>query len=263
VKEFEHILNWRLLKGSHGFPGRDGGTCINEAAIVAAGFEYRSVEDVGDMPPCFSPVIAQYALALNDRMPGDQRQRLLPFVARLAGTADEPGVELHRAEHLALEACRRFLSCALDAAGLPDHASRCRAVRTLNGAQTAVWAAARAVADVTAEAVAAVWAATDTAVWAAAEAAARAAVRWAPVEAAARAASLAADVDAASAGVGAALAARSAAGAGDAVAWDDAIAMLEGVLAIGRQAEPLDAALVAERLERAKEAAHIRPAGAR
>jgi hypothetical protein len=185
VKEFEHILNWRVLEGSHAFPGRDGGTCINEAAIVAAGFKYRSVEDVGDMPPCFSPVIAQFALSLNDRMPDDQRQRLLPFVARLAGTADKPGVELRRAEYLALEACRRFLSRALDAAGLPDHAARCRAVRTLNGAQSAVYAAARAMGDATAEAVSTavstVWAATDAAVWAAV--AARAEARAASVAA--------------------------------------------------------------------------------
>ena len=34
---FGHILNWRLLAGSHPFPGPDGGTCINEAAVVAAG----------------------------------------------------------------------------------------------------------------------------------------------------------------------------------------------------------------------------------
>jgi hypothetical protein len=234
VKEFEHILNWRLLHGTHAFPGRDGGTCINEAAIVAAGFKYRSVVGVGDMPPCFSPVIAEFALSLNDEMPDDQRQRLLPFVTRLAGTADEPGVELRRDEYLALEACRRFLSRALDAAGLPDHASRCRAVRTLNGAQSAVYAAARAMGDATAEAVSTVWAATDAAVWAAVAARAEA-----------RAASVAA------------MAARAAWGGGDAAAWDDAIAMLEGVLAIGRQAEPLDAVLVAERLERAKEAARV------
>jgi hypothetical protein len=40
---FDHILNWKLQPGSHPFPGKDGGTCINEAAIVAAGFAYRSV----------------------------------------------------------------------------------------------------------------------------------------------------------------------------------------------------------------------------
>jgi hypothetical protein len=34
MDRFDHILNWRLKQGSHTFPGQDGGTCINEAAIV-------------------------------------------------------------------------------------------------------------------------------------------------------------------------------------------------------------------------------------
>ena len=38
---FDHILHWKLTHGSHPFPGKNGGTCINEAAIVAAGFEYQ------------------------------------------------------------------------------------------------------------------------------------------------------------------------------------------------------------------------------
>jgi hypothetical protein len=40
---FDAIINWKLLSGSHDFPGPDGGTCINEAAIVAAGFEYKKI----------------------------------------------------------------------------------------------------------------------------------------------------------------------------------------------------------------------------
>ena len=36
MEGFDHILNWRLLRGSHEFPGKDGGTCINEAAVIAA-----------------------------------------------------------------------------------------------------------------------------------------------------------------------------------------------------------------------------------
>jgi hypothetical protein len=37
MEGFNHILNWKLLVGSHEFPGKDGGTCINEAAVIAAG----------------------------------------------------------------------------------------------------------------------------------------------------------------------------------------------------------------------------------
>jgi hypothetical protein len=54
MNSFDHVLNWTLKKGSHRFPGPDGGTCINEAAVVAAGFPYRRVGAVDAMPECFS-----------------------------------------------------------------------------------------------------------------------------------------------------------------------------------------------------------------
>ena len=50
VAEFQHVLDGKLLRGSHEFPGPHGGTCINEAAIVAAGYPYRAVYCVKDMP---------------------------------------------------------------------------------------------------------------------------------------------------------------------------------------------------------------------
>ena len=93
---FDHILNWKLKEGSHPFPGKDGGTCINEAAIVAAGFEYRPVRQAEDMPDCFSRPICKLAMQLNDTANDAERQRLLPYVARLA-CADTPDVESKRA----------------------------------------------------------------------------------------------------------------------------------------------------------------------
>src|SRR5215207_5781073 len=89
---FDHILNWKLRHGSHRFPGRDGGTCINEAALVAAGFEYRPIRRVEDMPECFSRPICRLAMQLNDIASNARRQRLLPFVALLA-CADTPEIE--------------------------------------------------------------------------------------------------------------------------------------------------------------------------
>jgi hypothetical protein len=59
-------MNWKLKQGSHPFPGKDGGTCINEAAIVAAGFEYRPVHSVHHMPDCFSRPICRLVMQLND-----------------------------------------------------------------------------------------------------------------------------------------------------------------------------------------------------
>lgn len=97
--QLENLLQWKLLRGSHDFPGPDGGTCVNEAAAVVAGFEYRRINGPADFPPCFSQPIATYAMRLNDRMPDDLRQELLlPFVTRLAGSADTREVEARRAK---------------------------------------------------------------------------------------------------------------------------------------------------------------------
>jgi hypothetical protein len=63
---FDHLLNWTLKRGSHPFPGKDGGTCINEAALVAAGFEYKPIRTVENMPKYFSRPICRLAMLLND-----------------------------------------------------------------------------------------------------------------------------------------------------------------------------------------------------
>ena len=96
---FDHILNWTLKAGSHPFPGKDGGTCINEAALVASGFPYRPVRSVLDMPSCFSRAICSLAMLLNDEASDADRQRLMPFVTRLA-CADSPAVERRRAAYI-------------------------------------------------------------------------------------------------------------------------------------------------------------------
>jgi hypothetical protein len=99
MERFDHVLNWKLKQGSHTFPGQDGGTCINEAAIVAAGFPYQPVRAVGDMPACFSRPICRLAMQLNDRASDKERQHLLPFVTRLA-CADTPAVEREREAYI-------------------------------------------------------------------------------------------------------------------------------------------------------------------
>ena len=81
---FDHILNWTLKAGSHQFPGPEGGTCINEAALVAMGFEYRPIAAAWQMPSCFSHPICRLAMLLNDSVGDEARQRLLPYVTRLA-----------------------------------------------------------------------------------------------------------------------------------------------------------------------------------
>jgi hypothetical protein len=100
METFDKILNWKLKRGSHRFPGPDGGTCINEAAIVAAGFPYQAVVFVDSMPDCFSRPICLLALRLNDWATDEQRQRLLSFVTHLA-YADTADVESEREAYIA------------------------------------------------------------------------------------------------------------------------------------------------------------------
>ena len=108
MEGFNHILNWKLLVGSHEFPGKDGGTCINEAAVIAAGFEYRRVCKVRDIPSCFSRPICEFAMFLNDQASNQERQQLLPFVMRLA-CADSEEVEQQRQTYISRRTTR-FMS---------------------------------------------------------------------------------------------------------------------------------------------------------
>ena len=125
MSNFDHILNWTLKRGSHPFPGPDGGTCINEAAIVAYGLPYEPIKSHRAMPSCFSRPICRLALYLNDEATDAQRQRLLPFVTRLA-CADTPAVEEQRAA---------YIRSRFDLDGLlPVHSSFDEGIRTLEGA---------------------------------------------------------------------------------------------------------------------------------
>src|SRR3712207_1244356 len=99
MRTFDHLLNWKLLRGSHNFPGPDGATCINEAAVVAAGFPYQRVNSVQTMPECFSRPICHFAMVLNDQASDVNRQRLLPYVTRLS-CADTPEIESRRAAYI-------------------------------------------------------------------------------------------------------------------------------------------------------------------
>jgi hypothetical protein len=116
---FDHILNWKLKQGSHAFPGQDGGTCINEAAIVAAGFPYRPVRSVQDMPDCFSRPICALAMQLNDEATDEERQHLLPFVTRLA-CADTAEVEREREVYITMRL--RFRRSFRDRVGILEGA---------------------------------------------------------------------------------------------------------------------------------------------
>src|SRR5262244_2806915 len=71
---FRRMLEWKLLGGSHEFPGPDGGTCINEAALVAAGYPYRAIYRAKLLPASSARPIAMLALCPNDTLDDERRQ---------------------------------------------------------------------------------------------------------------------------------------------------------------------------------------------
>jgi hypothetical protein len=109
--DIARLGKFHLAGGCHKETNANGDLCVNEAAILAAGFEHRAVRSADDCPPCFSRVISQYAIMLDDLMPDDLRNELLmPFVLRLAGTADSPEVERKRMRFIVVESVRRINS---------------------------------------------------------------------------------------------------------------------------------------------------------
>jgi hypothetical protein len=84
---------------------------VVEAAIVTAGFEYRSVRSYEDAPEPFSRPLVAYAVGFEAYAPRKLSEALLaPLTMRLANTASDEAVERERAKFLALETHRRIIS---------------------------------------------------------------------------------------------------------------------------------------------------------
>ena len=66
------------------------------------------------MPACFSRPICGLAMMLNDDATDEQRQRLLPYVGRLA-CADTPAVERRRAAFINWRTCFGFIAPRFEA----------------------------------------------------------------------------------------------------------------------------------------------------
>jgi hypothetical protein len=129
--DFQQLANFRLARGSHKQPNKDGNICVNEAAVIAAGFQYREIKDVSCLPECFSRPVSEYAIYLNDFMMHRMRNQLLvPFVTRLPGTSDTPWIEEQRARLIVVETVRRIVAAEYDEIWRkPKLAEKCRAVQ--------------------------------------------------------------------------------------------------------------------------------------
>ena len=165
----------QLDSGSHNT--FDDGHCAMEVVAWLAG------EGHTDAPACASAVLRRFTIGVNDRWDDTRRQRLVPFLPRMVGTAGDGKDEAR--SYLALDwLIRTFTPAWLDLAGLSESAAELRGLRQIadlaavRAAGPVVWdikrkAAAAAAGDAT-------WAAT----WAAARGAAAAAARGAARDAA-------------------------------------------------------------------------------
>jgi hypothetical protein len=171
-----------LETGSH--EDREGG-CVMEWVAIFAGL------DKTDEPVCTSPVLRAFAIAFNDGVDDATRQRLVPIIPRLVGTADDPEADERRAWMATDWLVRTFTPAWLRKAGMEAEADALVALSGPNLAREAqpIIESARAKArDAARDAAwAAAGAAAGDAAWAAAGAAARDAA-WAAAWAAAGAA---------------------------------------------------------------------------
>ena len=205
--------------GSHATAAE--GACVMEWVSIFAGLPFDA------SPVCTDSVVAAYARALNDVLPDDQRQRLVPFIPRLALTANGGCPPEKRALVCADVAVRVFAPAALRSAGLEEWAGKLAGLPEITdgtAARDAARVATRAAASAAFEARAARAVTRD-----AAGAATRSAAS------AARAAEVAAEVaagaaEAARAAARSAGAARVAAPARADEIWEEAIGLLDRLI---------------------------------
>ena len=172
----------RLETGHHAEEGRG---CVMDWTARFAGLP------VTDHPPCTSPVLTAFAIALNDGVDDEFRQRLVPFIPRLVGTSGDAEADERRAWMATDWLVRRFSATWLRRFGMAEDADALEDLPALTSAELAAQAqpvinearrkayAARDAARVATSAATrdaapdATSAATSAAAWAAAWAAAR------------------------------------------------------------------------------------------
>jgi hypothetical protein len=116
-------------------PGGDyaNGLCVMEAVA------WMAAEGATDRPECACPVLAAFAIKLNDGLSNENRQLLKPLILPMTRTRSEVH-EKARAEYLVLAVVNRTLPQAFEASW-PDHARSLRDATTLAEVQTAALSA--------------------------------------------------------------------------------------------------------------------------
>src|SRR6266702_835429 len=117
----ENIKLDGLVLASGGHSMREQGVCLLEAVAWMAG------ENHSDHPACVCPVLGALGRRVNDRLPDDLRQQLIPLVPHMIGTRGD-GLTVKRAFFAARWVLTFAVPYALDAVGETDYAGRLRAL---------------------------------------------------------------------------------------------------------------------------------------
>jgi hypothetical protein len=112
-------IDYTLQSGSH--EKREIGMCAMEWVAFLAN------EPHSDAPDCVSPVLTQFCVVFNDRLPDDRRQRLRPYLTRTIGTRDD-GHDEERAWMCLDWLIRVYAPTWLSLAHLEDAAERLRSL---------------------------------------------------------------------------------------------------------------------------------------
>ena len=115
--------NLQLLSGGHKPPtgSEPPEVCLLEAVAWMAG------EPWSDHPQCVCDVLGSFGRRLNDLLPDDLRQKLVPFIPEMLGTAGDGHAQARR--WMAVDwSVRTAAPMWMDAAGKADFAARYRAM---------------------------------------------------------------------------------------------------------------------------------------
>lgn len=118
----------RLDRGAH---QPDSQYCFMEAVAFVNGNSWS------DSPKCACPVISAYARSLNDAMPDDERQRLIPYILSMIGSKAGPKIEQQRTFLLADLAIRVITPLALRSANLEQQAIKLEGLNPITDKESA------------------------------------------------------------------------------------------------------------------------------
>ena len=140
LRQQQRVLDRFELVSGIGEPD-EGTACVMSLVAHLAG------EGRTDRPRCASPLIREFAIPVNDRMPREARQRLKPFAPRLVGTND--GLDRARAEVLRRALVETILprasgECQAASPGGPARRARARSGACGSGCSGATCCAASA-----------------------------------------------------------------------------------------------------------------------